>query len=274
MIAKLQQQSVEEANHESFCKEELAKSSKSRDQKSAAADKYKARIDGAKAAHAGLKSEIAELQQELSDISKAVKEATELRSKEKASYESTSKDYKESAEAIVQALAVLKEFYRGDASLLQANAAQPEFGSSKSDASDMILGILETAESDFTKMLAEAESAESEAQDAFEKLIQENKVSKAAKETAVAGKTSEMKSLEVALSHHEDDLDTVSKELDAVLDYLEKLKPQCTSRAMTYEERKAKREAEMEGLKEALSILEGDSVAAFIQKKGFLHKKL
>jgi len=56
------------------------------------------------------------------------------------------------------------------------------------------------------------------------------------------------------------------------MDYLAKLKPQCESKAMSYEERKARREAEIAGLKEALSILSGDDVEAFIQKQGFLHK--
>jgi hypothetical protein len=57
---------------------------------------------------------------------------------------------------------------------------------------------------------------------------------------------------------------SVSKELDAVLAYIDKLKPQCEEKAMSYEEKKAKREAEIEGLKEALSILEGG--LALVQK--------
>ena len=60
-------------------------------------------------------------------------------------------------------------------------------------------------------MLAEAESTESEAQTAYEKLMQEAKVTKAAKQAEIKGKTSELKTLEVGLMHHRDDLDTVSK---------------------------------------------------------------
>lgn len=272
MIAKLETQAQEEATHDSFCKEETKKSEKSRELKSAESDKYRSRIDQANAAMATLKSEISELQQELTEIAKATATATEIRNKEKADYEVASTEYRESATAVTQALAVLKEFYNQAPAFVQVSekvvAPAPEFGAAKSDASSMILGILETSASDFTKLLAEAEASESEAADSYKRLIQDNKVAKASKEAAVKGKTTNLKSLEVQLSHHQENLDTVSKELDAVLSYLEKLKPQCTAKAMTYEEKKAARESEMEGLKEALQILEGET--AFVQKRSFL----
>merc|ERR1719181_506688 len=191
-----------------------------------------------------------------------------LRETEASDYAAASKDYRESAEAITQALVVLKDFYKSDASFVQVS--QPEFGSARSDASHMILEILEVAQADFTKLLAEAETTETEAVEAFKTLSQENKVSKAKKESSIKAKTSELKSLEVALTHHKQDYETESAELAAVLDYIAKLKPQCESKAMTYEERKARRDAEIAGLQEALTILEGDEVAVFIQKHNFL----
>merc|ERR1719235_961422 len=74
-------------------------------------------------------------------------------------------------------------------------------------------------------------------------------------------KASEVKSLTVELEHSKEDHASVSEELDAVLEYMAKLKPECESTAMSYEERKAAREAEIEGLKEALTILEGKGAA-------------
>lgn len=271
MIAKLEQQAQEEATHDAFCKEESVKSAKAKETKQANVDKYQARIDEANAASAELKTELATLSEEISEIDTSNKKATGMRNSEHSDYETASVDYKQSAEAITQALVVLKDFYKaGEESLIQTN--QPEFGSARSDASHMILEILEVAQADFTKLLAEAETTESEAAEAFKTLVQENKVAKAKKEASIKAKTSELKSLEVALTHHEQDYDTESAELSAVLEYIDKLKPQCESKAMTYEERKARREAEVAGLQEALTILEGEDVAAFIQKKGFLHK--
>merc|ERR550514_274181 len=113
------------------------------------------------------------------------------------------------------------------------------------------------SEEDFTTLLAEAEATEDEAAKAFESLSNENKVSKTSKETEAKGKASEAKSLKVQLEHNKEDHASVSKELDAVLAYIDKLKPECESKAMSYEEKKAARDAEIEGLKEALNILSG-----------------
>jgi len=280
MISKLQTQAAEEADHESFCKEETAKSLKAKETKQMYVDRYQSRIDEAKAAHEELKLEVAALHAELKEIAEATKKATEMRTQEHSEYEVASKDYKESGEAITQALVVLKDFYAGEgASFIQQSEFSkgkqaPDFGSAKSDSSHMILEILEVANSDFSKLLAEAETQEAESEESYKTLIQENKVAKAAKESAIKNKTSEMKSIEVALTHHKQDWETVSAELDAVMEYLDKLKPQCENKAMTFEERKARREAEVAGLQEALTILEGEDIAAFIQRKGFLQKVL
>jgi chromosome segregation ATPase len=273
MIAKLETQAQEEATHDAFCKEETAKSAKAKEMKQAGVEKLQARIDEANAGVAELKNEVSTLTSEIAEIVASMKKATEMRNTEHADFLVASKDFKESAEAITQALVVLKDFYKGGEAFIQQ---APEFGSSKSDGAHMILEILEVAQEDFTKLLAEAETSEAESVEAFKALVQDNDVSKAKKEASVTAKTSEIKSVEVALTHHSEDYETVSAELDAVMDYISKLKPQCESKAMSYEERKARRDAEIAGLQEALTILSGDDVAAFIQKsaRGFMQKKL
>jgi chromosome segregation ATPase len=197
-------------------------------------------------------------------------EATSLRASENAAYKKASTDYKESAEAVAKAVSVLREFY-GSAALLQMG--QPEFGSSKSDSGNSIIAFLETAEQDFSRLLAEEETSESESLAAYNKYTQESKVTVAKKTAEKNGKESEIKSLKVALGNHKEDYSSTNKELDAVMEYLEKLKEQCTSKAHTYEERKAKREAEMEGLKQALDILSGDAPALLQTSKAFLARK-
>merc|ERR1719158_1202925 len=104
-------------------------------------------------------------------------------------------------------------------------------------------------------MHSETSTAEEEAQEQYEKLTNDSKASKAAKEAEVKASLSEVKSLKVALENHGEDKTMTSSELDAVLSYIEKLKPQCEEKVMSYAEKKARREAEIAGLKEALEIL-------------------
>merc|ERR1719359_1304141 len=99
------------------------------------------------------------------------------------------------------------------------------------------------AESDFTSLLAEAEASESAAQSSYDKLTEQNKLTKTANVEEVKGKEAKVKSEETALLNYKEDFATTGKELDSVLAYLDKLKPQCETKVMTYAERVAKREA-------------------------------
>merc|ERR1719316_2567368 len=248
----------------------MGKSTKSKDEKTATLDKLQARIDGAETTIAELTEAVKTLEAEVAEIDKAQAEATEIRTKEHEEYLKASKDFKDSAEAVARAIEVLKNYYEG--ALIQVSvtrstrsqskkAKQPDLGGAKSDTAHTIISVLEMSEEDFTTLLAETEETEQEAAKKFKILSDENKVSKASKETEAKGKGSEIKTLKVQLEHSKEDYESVSKELDAVNAYLDKLKPECESKAMSYEERKAAREAEIAGLKEALTILEGKGLA-------------
>jgi len=261
MIAKLLKEAEEEATQKAFCDAEMGKSTTSKEEKTATLDKLSARIDGASSTIAENTEAIKTLEAEVAEIDKAQAEATKIRTEEHEEYLQASKDFKDSAEAVAKAIEVLKNFYEGSfvqvSSKTSLKSKQPEFGGAKSDTASTIISVLEMSEEDFTTLLAETEATETGAADAYTKLTDENKVSKASKETEAKGKASENKSLEVQLSHSKEDHASVSAELDAVLSYIEKLKPQCEEKAMSYAEKKAKREAEIAGLKEALGILEG-----------------
>merc|ERR1719395_178118 len=203
------------------------------------------------------------LESEISEMDAGQAEATKVRQEEHAEYSKASKDFKDSAAAVAKAIDVLNEYY-SSASFIQVSTSQPELGGANSDVGSTITSVLEVAESDFTKLLAEAEADESSAQSAYDKLTQENAVTKATKQGDVKGKTSEVKQLEVALGNYKENKATTTEELDAVLAYLDKLKPQCETKVMSYAEKKAKREQEIAGLKEALTILSAD---AFLQVK-------
>merc|ERR1719399_1495906 len=129
--------------------------------------------------------------------------------------------------------------------------------------------MLEVAEADFSKNLADAESQEETAQADYERITKENEVAKVTKEQDVKYKTKTAKSLDKTVVELTGDMEGLQTELDAVLDYWTKITDQCVAKVEPYEERKKRREAEIAGLKEALEILEGE--AALIQKQSKRH---
>merc|ERR1719271_728271 len=246
MIDRLTKEAAEEADAKAFCDTEVSKSRAKQEKLSSTLDMHSVRIEKATAAVAKLQEQIKGLQAEVAEIDQSQSEATAIRESEKAEFEKASAEYSQSAEAVANAISVLQSYY-SSGSFVQTKQA-PEFGGSNTDIGSTIVELLE---------LAEAAAAETEATTAYEALTQKNKVSRAAKTEEAKGKENEVKSLEMSLTNYKEDHASTSKELSAVLDYLEKLKPQCETKVMTYAERKAAREAEIEGLKEALTILEG-----------------
>lgn len=266
MIDKLLQEAQEEATQKAFCDQELGKSKKAKADKTMRAEKLQSRLDKATTRSAELEQSVKELEAEIAELDKGMAEATTIRQEEHATYLKASKDFKDAAAAIEQAIKVLKDFYAGT-SFVQTSAGQqseeddeedaPALGGSKSDAASVIIGILEMSGEDFTKLLMESETEESLAQEAFDKLMLESKVAKAAKAAEAKGSLSEMKSLGVTTKDTQDDYGMTTQELQAVEAYLDELKPQCETKTMSYAEKKARREAEIDGLKEALGLLSG-----------------
>merc|ERR1719262_1402483 len=140
----------------------------------------------------------------------------------------------------------------------------PEKHEKAAGAGGSIISMLEVVESDFAKDLATEETQETDAEVEYQKTTQTNKVTKTMKEQDVKCKTKEFKSLDKNIGELSGDKETAGTELSAVLEYDAKIKERCIAKPETYETRKGRREAEIAGLREALSILEGES--AFVQR--------
>merc|ERR1719378_364428 len=96
-------------------------------------------------------------------------------------------------------------------------------------------------------------------------MTQENAVTKTVKDQDVKYKTENYKALDKEVAELSGDRSTANTELSAVLEYYAKIKERCIAKPETYEARKARREAEITGLKQALAILEDET--AFVQRK-------
>merc|ERR1719222_311810 len=121
----------------------------------------------------------------------------------------------------------------------------PKMHSKATGAGTNIIGVLEVVESDFAKNLAKEETEEADAASEYEKMTQENKVTKTLKDQDVAYKTQEFKGLDKSVSELSADRDTTDTELSAVLDYFKMIKGRCIAKPETYAARKERREAEI-----------------------------
>merc|ERR1719158_2066808 len=276
MIAKLMKEAEAEASHKAYCDEEMAKDKAKKEELQADIEKLTSKIDVASARSADLKEEVKELQKELAELAEMQAEMDKVREDGNAAYKIAKDDLEKGLEGIGGALSVLRDFYQKEEALLQQagglgafmqQPAKPTKHEKASGAGGGIISMLEVIESDFSKNLAQITEEEEAAQTAYDKQTQENKVTKTVKEQDVKYKTKEFTGLDKEVAELSGDRDGAQTELDAVLEYDEKIKDQCIAKPEPYEERKRRREAEIAGLKEALSILEGQ---AFIQKHSSL----
>jgi len=253
MIEKLEEEAEADATEKAYCDQEMAETQTKKDDKESAIEKLTTHIEGASAKSKQLKQEIATLQKELASLARAQAEMDKLRAEEKAAFEVNSAEMKKGVEGVKLALKILNEYYAKD-------AKEDASYDAKEGAGAGIIGLLEVCEADFSKGLAEMIATEEAAVSDYEKLTKENEIDNATKTQDVKYKTKEEKGLEKSITEMTSDRSTVQEELDAVNEYFEGIKKRCIAKPESYEERVKRRSAEVAGLKEALSILDGEAV--------------
>jgi hypothetical protein len=271
MIVKLEKEQDSEASEKAYCDEEMAKTKAKKEELDYTISKLTAKIDKAASKSASLKDDVKTAQSDLAKLAKSQAEMDKIRSEEHADYVEAKEDLELGLSGVRKALSVLKEYYGSATSsaLLQDTAdqpAKPEIHEKAAGAGGSIIDILEVVENDFAKNLATEETQEADAASEYDKTTQENKITKAMKEQDVKYKTKEFKGLDKDIAELSSDRETTNTELAAVLEYDGKLKERCIAKPETYEERKKRREAEIAGLKEALSILKGEALVQRRQK--------
>eukprot|EP00746_Dinoflagellata_sp_MGD_P160807 gnl/MRDRNA2_/MRDRNA2_87729_c0_seq1.p1 gnl/MRDRNA2_/MRDRNA2_87729_c0~~gnl/MRDRNA2_/MRDRNA2_87729_c0_seq1.p1 ORF type:complete len:758 (+),score=258.32 gnl/MRDRNA2_/MRDRNA2_87729_c0_seq1:124-2397(+) len=263
LIAKLEKEAKEAADLHAFCQAEKKKTTAALEKKNMEIDKISTRIEMATSKKKELEELVASSSKEIAETEKVNAEATKLRTEQNANFVKVDADFSGAASAVDDAIDALQEYYGKSFIQMKSKtgtlSTQPTFGGAKSDSAGGIIGILETMGEEFRKTVKENAATEREAVKAYETLMQENKVIISTKEAEIKGAESQIKSLDVSIKDNGADLKMVNKEKGAVEDYVEKLKPQCEGRVVPYEERKAKMEAEISGLKEGLAILESES---------------
>jgi chromosome segregation ATPase len=250
MIEKLLQDAEADATEKAFCDKELAETAAKKADKEAMIEKLSTKIDSNNARSAKLKEQVAALDAQLAALARTQSEADKIRAEEKAAYDANSAEMEKGIKGVQLALKVLNEYYAKEG---QAHGAAQGAG-------EGIIGLLEVVESDFSKGLAEMNAVESSAAAEYDQLSKANEIEKATKSQDSKYKSKEAKGLDKDTSETNTDRSTVQQELDAVNDYNKGIKGRCIAKAETYAERTRRRSEEIAGLKDALSILDGEAV--------------
>jgi len=179
------------------------------------------------------------------------------------------KDSQDAQTALAEAVAVLESFYKESGAMkkeawefmqqpveLGENPATWEASyKSVEDPNAGIIALLKSVSAEFSKMESDTTAQEEMDQKAFEEDMKLCKIEKARREKESEMKDQEKKRLLDKVSSLTKSHKEVSKELEAVEQYLKDLEPACVTGDSTYEARKADRAKEMDALKEAQGIL-------------------
>jgi len=290
MIFRLMDEQKKEDEHKLWCDQELKQSETSRDDKADKVAELNEKIEAAVAKSAQLVQAIADAQTMVADITAHMKEATEIREVGKEENKLAIKDSEDAQTAVSDAIAVLEEFYKSSGAVPKESwefvqtktegdvdlAEKPStWGSSYSGVADPknptgILSVLEEISKDFAEMEAETRAQEQEDQDLHDKEMSECSIEKARRAKEAEMKQQEQKRTDTKIEDMEKTKKGVNKELDAVKQYLDDLKPACVNGDSSYEDRKAARDMEIAGIKQAKGILKdafGKQPGTFLQKR-------
>jgi chromosome segregation ATPase len=273
LIAKLKADAKAEAEQKGICDTGMAKAINKRDEANAKIEVANGKITTLTANKNALEDEIADLNGKIAELKKALLEATELRADDKAENEKTIEMSDEGAEAVKLALGLLQDFYKNafvqtgkyvppnsDRDGNTVGDLAPEVFDSKYHGAQAeskgIVGILEVILSDFERSNSQAKSDEKESEEAFETFEKDTNDDIGKKEKRIKNAEGELSDTEASILDQQQALKDAKELLDDGLQALEELEGMCVKGEETWEERKQKREDEINALKEALAILE------------------
>lgn len=246
------------------------------------------------ASSARLGSEIKKLGKEVEANQEALDEATAIREKELAEFNAEEKDLLESITALKAAITVLqkhhsflqtpgvvasiKDHMHKHAHLLKDSLTDsqrstisaylqapqdyfdsgPLFKDSYVAQSGQIFGILEQMKETFESNLSAEQKAEMKAAKAYEDLKAAKEAEIAAGLNAVDKKTAEKADTDQKNAQAKEDIEDTKTSLAADEQFLMMLKEKCSMTDAEWEERQKTREAEMDAVSKALSILSTD----------------
>ncbi|CEL97796.1 unnamed protein product [Vitrella brassicaformis CCMP3155] len=290
LISKLQAEELTEMGHKEWCDKEMKAATEQRDAQQADKERLEGEIETLQSDISSSKDTIATLTQEIADLNKQRNEAMQLRETERQQNEAAKTEAEESRDAVDQALTIIQDFYNGaqtpasEQSFTQLRIRHAKLRSAAYRARHRqaplpegpfsgpyqgrqgkvggIIGLLETIRDDFAQSATDIAQAETDALATYNQLKDTLDGDISSKESDKSSEASLLEGKEGDLVTKQNEHRTAVDLLQQAIDKLEHLQPACVSTGTTYAEAKASSKAEIDALKEALSILENTSFTA------------
>jgi len=273
LVERLIAESTAEATKKGFCDTELGKAKHDRDYRWTDSGKITAEVSTLHAKEDSLAEAVTTLSEALTTTTAELREAGDLRTAQKDENLQAVKDARQGLEAITEAIGILKTFYKQSAkasALLQASPVDEDekdagfSGAYKGnqESSKGIIGLLEVIKSDFERTKSTTESQEKKSAAEFVEFDRMSKADISSKETGIELNKQDLETTKINIEQKTRDLEGIQGLLDSALKTIEDLKPTCIDTGMSFEERVAKREAEIEALKKALCLLDPEGKEA------------
>jgi len=266
LIERLLEEEADEANHKGWCDTEISKTLKDRDYRLRDITDLHSSIEKLNARKEKLNLTKTELTEEIATLEEDLANQTAAREEEKEEHMQTIADSEEGLEAIKEAIDILDHFYKAAAKALvqqpSVDDEAPDAGfddtyKASQGAATGILGMMEVIMGDFERTIKETTAAEEQAKRDFIEYDRETRMSIAAKTNALEATTAELTEVMDQLSTAGDELRTQQELLDTAVKTWEELLPGCVADpGMSYEERVARRNQEIQALKDAYCILD------------------
>jgi len=270
LIERLLAEAADEANQKGWCDKATADAEQKRDYAVEKVAELNGQSSQLEATINKLTEELEVLVVEIADLETKQEEATSMRKEEHSENQATVMEAEAGLEAVNEAIDILDKFYKTaakesvDLGLVQGPLDDaPDSGFDNGEEykgagaeSGGILGMLDVIKSDFERTISTTNKAEASNEKEYQKFMTESSKSLVEKQMAEEQKTNQKDTALEELESADEDLRSQTDILKVGIKELLELKPTCVDTGMTYEERVARREDEIESLKKALCTLQ------------------
>lgn len=270
LIEKLLDEQNNEIANKAKCDKDIATQLQQSRNRAADVNKTKVKLNSLDSKKTELDTEIEELGDEkIPQLEESLDEATKNRDADKKENKATIKTAQEGLAALNEAIAILKDFYKkaGKAKvLLQESPITGDLPERSDDAYTgkqegalQVFSFLEKIQAQFETTISETTAAEEAADAEFVKLERTTEADLEGYKTKKTLDEEDLEETKEAIATAKSEMKDQQKLKEDADDYLDAIKSKCFF-GMTYEEKKAKIDAEIAALKKAVCVLDTEGV--------------